>query len=159
MVAYDELGSLVPIKRTLQVIDYHNQPNKDSEVREKENVFVCSLSVFLWLLEFYSFVVSFWVISRDRNSYRWRSPTHLSPYQMWLNQCPVLISPGHTGCVRLCVFTLSQRVSLWNFVLLCHPVVKNSTAVRIPVCPKMRAIIKSSLYFILTRLRSWDWFL
>ncbi|KAM6986944.1 neuroepithelial cell-transforming gene 1 protein [Aplochiton taeniatus] len=31
MVAYDELGSLVPIKRTLQVIDYNNQANKDSE--------------------------------------------------------------------------------------------------------------------------------
>ena len=34
MVAYDELGSLVPIKRTLQVIDYQNQANKESEVRE-----------------------------------------------------------------------------------------------------------------------------
>lgn len=33
MVAYDELGSLVPIKRTLQVIDYQNQANKESEVR------------------------------------------------------------------------------------------------------------------------------
>lgn len=32
MVAYDELGSLVPIKRTLQVIDYQNQANKESEV-------------------------------------------------------------------------------------------------------------------------------
>uniref|UniRef100_A0AAQ4PLF9 Neuroepithelial cell transforming 1 n=1 Tax=Gasterosteus aculeatus aculeatus TaxID=481459 RepID=A0AAQ4PLF9_GASAC len=31
MVAYDELGSLVPIKRTLQVIDYQNQANKESE--------------------------------------------------------------------------------------------------------------------------------
>ncbi|KAF3859622.1 hypothetical protein F7725_022021 [Dissostichus mawsoni] len=31
MVAYDELGSLVPIKRTLQVIDYQNQASKDSE--------------------------------------------------------------------------------------------------------------------------------
>lgn len=33
MVAYDDLGSLVPIKRTLQVIDYQNQVNKESEVR------------------------------------------------------------------------------------------------------------------------------
>lgn len=33
MVAYDDLGSLVPIKRTLQVIDYQNQANKESEVR------------------------------------------------------------------------------------------------------------------------------
>lgn len=33
MVAYDELGSLVPIKRTLQVIDYQNHVNKESEVR------------------------------------------------------------------------------------------------------------------------------
>ena len=33
MVAYDELGSLVPTKRTLQVIDYQNQANKESEVR------------------------------------------------------------------------------------------------------------------------------
>ncbi|KAG7236837.1 hypothetical protein INR49_000215 [Caranx melampygus] len=32
MVAYDELGSLVPIKRTLQVIDYQNQANKESEI-------------------------------------------------------------------------------------------------------------------------------
>ncbi|KAL4658436.1 neuroepithelial cell-transforming gene 1 protein isoform X3 [Arapaima gigas] len=31
MVAYDELGSLVPIKRTLQVIEYQNQLNKESE--------------------------------------------------------------------------------------------------------------------------------
>ncbi|KAG9345729.1 hypothetical protein JZ751_008873 [Albula glossodonta] len=31
MVAYDELGSLVPIKRTLQVIDYQNQANKETE--------------------------------------------------------------------------------------------------------------------------------
>lgn len=37
MVAYDELGSLVPIKRTLQVIDYQNQANKESEVRCKNN--------------------------------------------------------------------------------------------------------------------------
>lgn len=35
MVAYDELGSLVPIKRTLQVIDYQNQANKELEVRCK----------------------------------------------------------------------------------------------------------------------------
>lgn len=35
MVAYDELGSLVPIKRTLQVIDYQNQANKESEVRRR----------------------------------------------------------------------------------------------------------------------------
>lgn len=33
MVTYDELGSLVPIKRTLQVIDNQNQGHKDSEVR------------------------------------------------------------------------------------------------------------------------------
>lgn len=32
MVAYDELGSLLPVKRTLQVIDYQNQANKESEV-------------------------------------------------------------------------------------------------------------------------------
>lgn len=32
MVAYDEVGSLVPIKRTLQVIDCQNQA-KESEVR------------------------------------------------------------------------------------------------------------------------------
>lgn len=38
MVAYDELGSLVPIKRTLQVIDYQNQANKESEVSSKINV-------------------------------------------------------------------------------------------------------------------------
>ncbi|PWA20029.1 hypothetical protein CCH79_00016089 [Gambusia affinis] len=31
MVAYDELGSLVPIKRTLQVTDCQNQANKESE--------------------------------------------------------------------------------------------------------------------------------
>lgn len=35
MVAYDELGSLVPIKRTLQVTDCQNQANKESEVRQK----------------------------------------------------------------------------------------------------------------------------
>lgn len=33
MVAYDDLGTLVPIKRTLQVIDSQNQANKESEVR------------------------------------------------------------------------------------------------------------------------------
>ena len=33
MVAYDELGTLVPIKRTLQVIDLQNQANKELEVR------------------------------------------------------------------------------------------------------------------------------
>ncbi|KAA8578210.1 hypothetical protein FQN60_007132, partial [Etheostoma spectabile] len=31
MVAYDELGSLAPIKRTLQVIDHQNQAGKESE--------------------------------------------------------------------------------------------------------------------------------
>ncbi|KAI3366990.1 hypothetical protein L3Q82_009622 [Scortum barcoo] len=40
MVAYDELGSLVPIKRTLQVIDYQNQANKESEVRCKNCTYV-----------------------------------------------------------------------------------------------------------------------
>lgn len=40
MVAYDELGSLVPIKRTLQVIDYQNQANKESEVRCKNTQMV-----------------------------------------------------------------------------------------------------------------------
>lgn len=34
MVAYDELGSLVPIKRTLQVIDCQNQASKELEVRQ-----------------------------------------------------------------------------------------------------------------------------
>lgn len=44
MVAYDELGSLVPIKRTLQVIDYQNQANKESEVRrEISALFSCYL--------------------------------------------------------------------------------------------------------------------
>lgn len=33
MVAYDEVGSLVPIKRTLQVTDCQNQANKELEVR------------------------------------------------------------------------------------------------------------------------------
>lgn len=50
MVAYDDLGSLVPIKRTLQVIDYQNQANKESEVRP--DIFLCpsfSLSVAVWL--------------------------------------------------------------------------------------------------------------
>lgn len=42
MVAYDDLGSLVPIKRTLQVIDYQNQANKESEVRS--DIFLCPLS-------------------------------------------------------------------------------------------------------------------
>lgn len=45
MVAYDELGSLVPIKRTLQVIDYQNQANKESEVRRDISaLFSCYLS-------------------------------------------------------------------------------------------------------------------
>lgn len=39
MVAYDDLGSLVPIKRTLQVIDYQNQANKESEVRAQIYLF------------------------------------------------------------------------------------------------------------------------
>lgn len=39
MVAYDDLGSLVPIKRTLQVIDYQNQANKESEVRP--DIYLC----------------------------------------------------------------------------------------------------------------------
>uniref|UniRef100_UPI0037E9AA55 neuroepithelial cell-transforming gene 1 protein n=1 Tax=Semicossyphus pulcher TaxID=241346 RepID=UPI0037E9AA55 len=38
MVAYDELGSLVPIKRTLQVIDCQNQANKDSEEPSNKRV-------------------------------------------------------------------------------------------------------------------------
>ncbi|XP_034529846.1 neuroepithelial cell-transforming gene 1 protein isoform X2 [Notolabrus celidotus] len=38
MVAYDELGSLVPIKRTLQVIDYQNQANKDLEEPSNKRV-------------------------------------------------------------------------------------------------------------------------
>ncbi|XP_034434250.1 neuroepithelial cell-transforming gene 1 protein isoform X4 [Hippoglossus hippoglossus] len=38
MVAYDELGSLVPIKRTLQVIDYLNQANKDLEEPSNKRV-------------------------------------------------------------------------------------------------------------------------
>uniref|UniRef100_A0A667ZGZ5 Neuroepithelial cell transforming 1 n=1 Tax=Myripristis murdjan TaxID=586833 RepID=A0A667ZGZ5_9TELE len=38
MVAYDELGSLVPIKRTLQVIDYQNQANKESEEPSNKRV-------------------------------------------------------------------------------------------------------------------------
>lgn len=46
MVAYDDLGSLVPIKRTLQVIDYQNQANKESEVRP--DICLC-LSVIVWL--------------------------------------------------------------------------------------------------------------
>lgn len=41
MVAYDDVGSLVPIKRTLQVIDYQNQANKESEVRP--DIFLCPL--------------------------------------------------------------------------------------------------------------------
>lgn len=46
MVAYDELGSLVPIKRTLQVIDYQNQANKESEVKPNIFFFVYLLPVF-----------------------------------------------------------------------------------------------------------------
>ncbi|KAG7456265.1 hypothetical protein MATL_G00249900 [Megalops atlanticus] len=38
MVAYDELGSLVPIKRTLQVIDYQNQANKEIEEPSNKRV-------------------------------------------------------------------------------------------------------------------------
>ncbi|CAF95224.1 unnamed protein product, partial [Tetraodon nigroviridis] len=38
MVAYDDLGSLVPIKRTLQVIDYQNQVNKESEEPSNKRV-------------------------------------------------------------------------------------------------------------------------
>uniref|UniRef100_A0A665W7K9 Neuroepithelial cell transforming 1 n=1 Tax=Echeneis naucrates TaxID=173247 RepID=A0A665W7K9_ECHNA len=38
MVAYDEVGSLVPIKRTLQVIDYQNQANKESEEPSNKRV-------------------------------------------------------------------------------------------------------------------------
>nr|XP_057934769.1 neuroepithelial cell-transforming gene 1 protein [Doryrhamphus excisus] len=38
MVAYDELGSLVPIKRTLQVIDYQNQVHKESEEPSNKRV-------------------------------------------------------------------------------------------------------------------------
>ncbi|XP_037551786.1 neuroepithelial cell-transforming gene 1 protein [Nematolebias whitei] len=38
MVAYDELGSLVPIKRTLQVIDCQNQANKESEEPSNKRV-------------------------------------------------------------------------------------------------------------------------
>ncbi|KAK2883311.1 neuroepithelial cell-transforming gene 1 protein-like isoform X2 [Channa argus] len=38
MVAYDELGSLVPIKRTLQVIDYQNQANKELEEPSNKRV-------------------------------------------------------------------------------------------------------------------------
>ncbi|XP_053270909.1 neuroepithelial cell-transforming gene 1 protein [Pleuronectes platessa] len=38
MVAYDELGSLVPIKRTLQTIDYQNQANKDLEEPSNKRV-------------------------------------------------------------------------------------------------------------------------
>ncbi|KAL2087356.1 hypothetical protein ACEWY4_016184 [Coilia grayii] len=38
MVAYDELGSLVPTKRTLQVIDYQNQCNKDNEEPSSKRV-------------------------------------------------------------------------------------------------------------------------
>lgn len=38
MVAYDELGSLVPVKRTLQVIDYQNQANKESEEPSNKRV-------------------------------------------------------------------------------------------------------------------------
>lgn len=53
MVAYDELGSLVPIKRTLQVIDYQNQANKESEVRDQLSaLFSCylCLPVNVWLI-------------------------------------------------------------------------------------------------------------
>ncbi|KAJ8269191.1 hypothetical protein COCON_G00117980 [Conger conger] len=38
MVAYDELGSFVPIKRTLQVIDYQNQANKETEEPSNKRV-------------------------------------------------------------------------------------------------------------------------
>ncbi|XP_008288121.1 neuroepithelial cell-transforming gene 1 protein [Stegastes partitus] len=38
MVAYNEVGSLVPIKRTLQVIDYQNQANKESEEPSNKRV-------------------------------------------------------------------------------------------------------------------------
>uniref|UniRef100_A0A1A8LND0 Neuroepithelial cell transforming 1 n=2 Tax=Nothobranchius pienaari TaxID=704102 RepID=A0A1A8LND0_9TELE len=38
MVAYDDLGSLVPIKRTLQVIDCQNQANKESEEPSNKRV-------------------------------------------------------------------------------------------------------------------------
>ncbi|XP_047431411.1 neuroepithelial cell-transforming gene 1 protein-like [Mugil cephalus] len=38
MVAYDKGGSLVPIKRTLQVIDYQNQSNKESEEPSNKRV-------------------------------------------------------------------------------------------------------------------------
>lgn len=38
MVAYDEVGSLVPIKRTLQVVDCQNQANKESEEPSNKRV-------------------------------------------------------------------------------------------------------------------------
>ncbi|KAK1169060.1 neuroepithelial cell-transforming gene 1 protein-like isoform X1 [Acipenser oxyrinchus oxyrinchus] len=38
MVAYDEIGSLLPIKRSLQVIDFQNQSNKESEEPSNKRV-------------------------------------------------------------------------------------------------------------------------
>ncbi|MBN3325602.1 ARHG8 protein, partial [Atractosteus spatula] len=38
MVAYDEIGSIVPIKRTLQVLDIQNQFNKESEEPSNKRV-------------------------------------------------------------------------------------------------------------------------
>ncbi|XP_061770088.1 neuroepithelial cell-transforming gene 1 protein-like [Nerophis ophidion] len=38
MVAYEDLGSLVPIKRTLQVLDYQNQLHKESEEPRNKRV-------------------------------------------------------------------------------------------------------------------------
>uniref|UniRef100_A0A3Q3AWM5 Neuroepithelial cell transforming 1 n=1 Tax=Kryptolebias marmoratus TaxID=37003 RepID=A0A3Q3AWM5_KRYMA len=38
MVAYDELGTLVPVKRTLQVIECQNQANKESEEPSNKRV-------------------------------------------------------------------------------------------------------------------------
>ena len=38
MVAHDEIGGLLPIKRTIRVLDVNNQSFREQEVRPKENL-------------------------------------------------------------------------------------------------------------------------
>lgn len=40
MVAHDEIGGLLPIKRTIRVLDVNNQPFREQEVRaDRRNAF------------------------------------------------------------------------------------------------------------------------
>lgn len=83
MVAYDELGSLVPIKRTLQVIDYQNQASKESEVRCEKHTWW--LEIFLLCLPVINLCLS-------------------------VNVWPELFQMKSYLCVRLCV---NQRLTLF----------------------------------------------